>query len=123
LGHQTCRNNYSVLYQRVPKLFAELASAAATDAMHEFLRSLGSVQLLIIDDCGLSPVDADARHDLPEFFEERYGRRSTISTSQFPVDKCHALIGDPTYADAIFDRAVHNAHRISPRCRFMDPRG
>lgn len=112
LGHQACRYNYSVLYQRVPKLFAELTLARGDGRYARILRSLGSVQLLIIDDFGLSPVDADARHDLLEILEERYGRRSTIITSQFPVDKWHALIGDPTYADAILDRIVHNAHRI-----------
>jgi DNA replication protein DnaC len=59
------------------------------------------------------PLDAAARHDLLEILEERYGRRSTIITSQIPVDKWHELIGDPTYADAILDRIVHNAHRIN----------
>lgn len=112
MGHQACRDNYSVLYQRVPKLFTELALARGDGRYARILRTLGSVQLLIIDDFGLAPVDADARHDLLEILEQRYGRRSTIITSQFPVDKWHALIGDPTYADAILDRIVHNAHRI-----------
>jgi DNA replication protein DnaC len=71
------------------------------------------VQLLIHDDWGLAPLDAAARHDLLEILEERYGRRSMIITSQIPVDKWHELIGDPTYADAILDRIVHNAHRIN----------
>jgi DNA replication protein DnaC len=61
---------------------------------------------------GLQPLDAQAPHDLLEIVEERYGRRSTIVTSQLPVDQWHALIGDPTYADAVLDRLVHNAHRI-----------
>ena len=77
------------------------------------LRALGGVQLLILDDWGLEPLDAAARHDLLEILEERYGRRSTIITSQIPLDKWHELIGDPTYADAILDRIVHNAHRIN----------
>jgi DNA replication protein DnaC len=77
------------------------------------LRALGGVQLLILDDWGLEPLDASARHDLLEILEERYGRHATIITSQIPVDKGHELIGDPTYADAILDRIVHNAHRIS----------
>jgi DNA replication protein DnaC len=67
---------------------------------------------LILDDWGLEPLTADARHDLLEILEERYGRRSTILTSQLPIDKWHAVIGDPTYADAILDRLVHNAQRI-----------
>jgi DNA replication protein DnaC len=68
--------------------------------------------LLILDDWGLEPLNAEARHDLLEIVEERYGRRSTILTSQLPIDKWHAVIGDPTYADAILDRLVHNAQRI-----------
>ena len=76
------------------------------------LRALGRVDLLIFDDWGLEPLDAAARHDLLEILEDRYGRRSTIVTSQLPVDQWHALIGDPTYADAVLDRLVHNAHRI-----------
>ena len=67
---------------------------------------------MILDDWGLEPLDTGARHDLYEILEERYGRRSTILTSQIPVDKWHAVIGDPTYADAILDRLVHNAYRI-----------
>ena len=76
------------------------------------MRSLTGVQLLILDDWGLEPLDDGARRDLYEILEERYGRRSTILTSQIPVDKWHKVIGDPTYADAILDRLVHNAHRI-----------
>jgi len=64
------------------------------------------------DDWGLEPLDAAARHDLLEILEERYGRRSTLITSQLPVDRWHEIIGDPAYADAILDRLVHNAHRI-----------
>jgi DNA replication protein DnaC len=112
LGHQACRDNYSVLYQRTPKLFTDLTLARGDGRYVRILRNLGRVQLLIIDDFGLAPVDASARHDLLEILEERYGRRSTIITSQFPVAKWHNLIGDPTYADAILDRIVHNAHRI-----------
>jgi DNA replication protein DnaC len=112
LGHQACRDNHSVLYQRVPRLFTDLALARGDGRYARILRSLGSVHLLIIDDFGLAPVDAAARHDLLEILEERHGRRSTIITSQFPVAKWHDIIGDPTYADAILDRIVHNAHRI-----------
>jgi DNA replication protein DnaC len=112
LGHKACRDNRSVLYQRVPKLFADLALARGDGRYARLLRALGGVQLLILDDWGLEPLDAAARHDLLEILEERHGRRSTIVTSQVPIDKWHELIGDPTYADAILDRIVHNAHRI-----------
>jgi DNA replication protein DnaC len=112
LGHRACRNNRSVLYQRVPKLFADLALARGDGRYARLLRALGGVQLLILDDWGLEPLDAAARHDLLEILEERHGRQSTIITSQLPVDKWHDVIGNPTYADAILDRLVHNAHRI-----------
>ncbi|MGY4627221.1 DNA replication protein DnaC [Bradyrhizobium sp. USDA 4486] len=85
---------------------------AATAAIPGLLRALGRVDLLILDDWGLEPLDAAARHDLLEILEDRYGHRSTIVTSQLPVGQWHALIGDPTYADAVLDRLVHNAHRI-----------
>jgi len=112
LGHRACRDNRSVLYQRVPKLLPELALARADGRHRRLLRSLTSPQVLILDDWGLAPLDAAARHDVLEILEDRYGRRSTIVTSQVPVDHWHQLIGDPTYADAILDRLVHNATRI-----------
>jgi DNA replication protein DnaC len=112
LGHRACRDNRSVLYQRVPKLFAELALARADGRHRRIMRSLTSPQVLILDDWGLEPLDAAARHDVLEILEDRYGRRSTIVTSQVPVEHWHQLIGDPTYADAILDRLVHNATRI-----------
>src|SRR5499425_2353581 len=113
LAHKACRDNRSVLYQRIPKLFADLALARGDGRYARILRALGGVQLLILDDWGLHPLDAAARQDILEILEERYGRRSTIITSQIPVDKWHELIGDPTYADAILDRIVHNAHRVN----------
>jgi DNA replication protein DnaC len=112
LGQKACRDNRSVLYQRVPKLFGDLALARGDGRYARIVRALGGVQLLILDDWGLEPLDAQARHDLLEILEERYGRRSTIITSQLPVENWHAVIGDPTYADAILDRLVHNAHRL-----------
>jgi DNA replication protein DnaC len=112
LGHKACRDSRSVLYQRIPKLFGDLALARGDGRYARLLRALGGVQVLILDDWGLEPLTADARHDLLEILEERYGRRSTILTSQLPIDKWHAVIGDPTYADAILDRLVHNAQRI-----------
>ena len=112
LGHKACRDNRSVLYQRIPRLFADLALARGDGRHLRLLRALGRVDLLILDDWGLEPLDAAARHDLLEILDDRYGRRSTIVTSQLPVDRWHHLIGEPTYADAILDRLVHNAHRL-----------
>jgi len=113
LGHKACRDNRSVLYQRAPKLFADLALARGDGRYARLCRALFGVQLLILDDFALEPIDAQARHELLEIAEERYGRRSTLIASQLPVDQWHDIIGDPTYADAILDRLVHNAHRIS----------
>jgi DNA replication protein DnaC len=112
LGNKACRDNRSVLYQRVPRLFTDLALARGDGRHLRLLRALGRADLLILDDWGLEPIDAAARHDLLEILEDRYGRRSTIVTSQVPVDRWHALIGDPTYADAVLDRLVHNAYRL-----------
>jgi len=113
LGHKACRDNRSVLYRRVPKLFSDLALARGDGRYARIVRTLGSVQLLILDDWGLEPLDAQGRHDLLEILEERYGRRSTIITSQLPIENWHQVIGDPTYADAILDRLVHNAQRLN----------
>ena len=113
IGLQACRDNRSVLYTRVPKLFADLALAHLDGRYLRLMRSLGKVKLLILDDWGLEPLDAQQRHDLMEILEERYGRGATLITSQVPVDRWHDIIGDPTYADAILDRLVHNAHRIA----------
>lgn len=112
LGHKACRDNQSVLYQRVPRSFEDLALGRGDGRHPRLLKSLGRADLLILDDWGLEPLDAGARHDLLEILEERYGRRSTMITSQLPVDRWHDIIGDPTYADAILDRLIHNAHRI-----------
>ena len=76
------------------------------------MRALGGVKLLILDDWGLEPLGPEQRHDMLEIVEDRYGRGSTLITSQIPVDRWHDLIGEPTLADAILDRIVHNAHRL-----------
>jgi len=112
LGHKVCRDNRSVLYHRVPRLFDALALARGDGRLDRLLRSLARVELLILDDWGLSPLTADQRRDLLEILEDRHGRGSTMVTSQLPVEHWHEIIGDPTIADAILDRLVHNAHRL-----------
>jgi DNA replication protein DnaC len=112
IGHKACRDNRSVLYARFPRLLEDLALARGDGRIAARLKSLAQVELLILDDWGLQPLDAQARHDLLEILEDRYGRKSTIVTSQLDVASWHHAIGDPTYADAILDRLVHNAHRI-----------
>ncbi|MGP8025389.1 MAG: IS21-like element helper ATPase IstB [Acidocella sp.] len=112
IGHNACRNNRSVLYTRLPRLIEELALAKGDGRIAARMKSLAKVDLLILDDWGLEPLDGNARHHLLEIIEDRYGRRSTLVTSQLPIARWHELIGDPTYADAILDRLVHNAHRL-----------
>jgi len=112
LGHKACRDNRSVLYTRLPRLIDELALAKGDGRIAARLKSFARVDLLILDDWGLEPLDGNARHHLLEILEDRYGQRSTLVTSQLPIARWHEMIGDPTYADAILDRLVHNAHRI-----------
>jgi DNA replication protein DnaC len=113
LGHKACRDGRSVFYQRVPRLFEALALARGDGRHARLLKTLGRVDLLILDDWGLSVLTANQRIDLLEILEDRQGRGSTIVTSQLPVDQWHDVIGDPTLADAILDRLVHNAHRLT----------
>jgi DNA replication protein DnaC len=121
IGHKACRDNRSVLYHRWPKLCGDLVLARGDGRHPRLIKALGRADLLILDDFGLAPLDAGARHDLLEILEERYGRRSTIVTSQLPLSAWHEVIGDPTYADAIVDRlaqcASHRTHRREPAPR------
>src|SRR5438132_7752199 len=112
LGHKACRDNRSVLYQRAPRMFGDLALARGDGRYPRLMRALGGVKLLILDDWGLEPLGAEQRHDMLEIVEERSGRGATLITSQIPVDRWHDLIGEPTLADAILDRIIHNAHRL-----------
>lgn len=112
IGHKACRDNRSVLYTRLPRLIDELALAKGDGRIANRMKSLARVDLLILDDWGLEPLDGNARHHLLEILQDRYGCRSTMVTSQLPVARWHELINDPTYADAILDRLVHNAHRL-----------
>src|ERR1019366_1998223 len=112
LGDKACRDNLSVLYQRCPRLFAALALARGDGRYARLMRQLARVDLLILDDWGPEPLTAEQRRDLLEIVEDRYSARSLIITSQVPVDHWYEIVGDPTLADAILDRVVHNAHRI-----------
>ena len=115
LGQKACRDNRSVLYQRIPKMFADLALGRGDGRYPRLMRAIAGVKLLILDDWGLVPLGPEQRRDLLEIVEERYGRGATLITSQIPVDRWHDLIGDPTLADAILDRVIHNAHRLQLR--------
>jgi len=112
LGHKACRDNRSVAYHRVPRLLEALALARGDGRHGRLLKAIGRVQLLILDDWGLAPLSSEQRRDLLEIMDDRHGRGSTIVTSQVPLDHWHEVIGDPTIADAVLDRLVHNAHRL-----------
>lgn len=112
LGHKACRDGRAVAYHRVPRLFEALAIAKGDGRHARLLKSLAKIDVLILDDWGLGILAPTERRDLLEILEDRHGRGSTIVTSQLPVDHWHEAIGDPTLADAILDRLVHNAHRL-----------
>ena len=112
IGHKACRDGRSVLYQRVPRLFEDIALARGDGRYARLLKKLARVELLILDDWGLAILGAAERRDLLEILEDRNGRGSTVVTSQLPVEHWHEAVGDPTLADAILDRLVHNAHRL-----------
>ena len=113
LGHKACRDDRSVSYQRVPRLFDALALARGDGRHARLLKSLARVELLILDDWGLATLTQDQGRDLLEIVDDRHNRGSTIVTSQLPVDHWHEVIANPTVADAILDRLVHNAHRLT----------
>ena len=112
LGQKACRDGRSVIYHRVPRLFEALALARGDGRYGRLLKSLARVQLLILDDWGLSTPTEPEQRDLLEILEDRHQRVSTIVTSQVPVEQWCEIIGNPTRADAILDRLVHNAHRL-----------
>ena len=112
LAHKACRDGHTALYKRAPRLFNELSLARADGSYGKLLQKLARVQLLVIDDWGISALEEMERRDFLEILEDRYKNSSTIMTSQVPINKWHDTIGDPTLADAILDRVVHNAHKI-----------
>lgn len=113
LGQKACRDDRSVLYKRVTKMFGELEMGRADGRYPRLFKALTKVDLLILDDWGPERLTPDQRSDLMEVVEDRYQNASIMITSQLPLEKWHDVIGDPTFADAILDRIVHNAHRLS----------
>jgi DNA replication protein DnaC len=112
LAQQACRKGYRALYRRVPRIFDEILLARADGTYPRWLAKVARFDVLVLDDWGLVPLAESERRDLLEIMEDRYGNRSTILTSQMPVDQWHDQVGDPTIADAFCDRLLHNAHRI-----------
>jgi DNA replication protein DnaC len=112
LAQRACREGSSSLYRRVPRLLNELVIARADGSLTRLFAKLARTHVLVLDDWGLAPLQDQERRDLLEVLEERHAVRSTVITAQLPVKDWHRAIGDPTIADAILDRLVHNAHRI-----------
>ncbi len=112
IGNSACRSEIKTMYVRLPRLLQEIRIARADGTYINILKRLSKIALLIIDDWGLAPFSDIEGRDFLEVMEDRYNIRSTMIVTQFPVDKWHEIIGDPTIADAICDRLVHNAYHI-----------
>ena len=113
LANRACRMGFSSFYIRIPRLFQELAIARADGSYPKIMGKLLKAKVLVIDDLGLAPMSAYERQDLLEVIEDRHGIASTIVATQLPVESWHDNIADPTIADAILDRLIHNAHKIN----------
>ena len=113
LAHSACRHGHSASYRRLPRLLTVLDIARADGSYPKLLASLAKTEVLVIDDFGLAKLSAENRRDLLEITEDRYGIRSTVITSQLPVENWHDIIGDPTLADAILDRLVHSSYQLN----------
>ena len=113
LGQSACRHGLTVRYHRLPRLLQELGLARADGSYGNLLATLAKTDLLLLDDWGLAPLADRERRDLLEVLEDRSGCRATLVTSQLPIDHWHESIGDPTFGDAILDRLVHQAHRLT----------
>ena len=111
-AQKACREGFSALYLRTTKLFEDLSLAKGDGRYLKLLTSYARTDLLVLDDYGLLELNQEQRHDLLEILEDRHGLKSTLVTSQLPVEHWHEQIGDPTLADAILDRLVHSAHKI-----------
>lgn len=122
LAQKACRDGYSVFYARAQALFRDLGLARADGSLRHMLARLGRINVMVIDDWAMAPMTEAERRDFWEICEERYQRRSMILTSQVPITGWHEQIGDPTLADGILDRLVHNAHRIEMKGESMRKR-
>jgi DNA replication protein DnaC len=113
LAQQACREGYTARYLRLPRLLQELTFAKGDGRYGKLLTDFAKTDVLVLDDWGLAPLTADQRRDLLELIEDRHNSRSTVVTSQLPVAHWHDYLGDPTLADAILDRLVHNAYKLT----------
>src|SRR5262245_16373817 len=122
LGHKACREGYTVLYLRLPRLLQELPLAKGDGRYPKLMASLAKTALLILDDWGLASLSDENRRDVLALLEDRHGRSATMVTSQFPVEHWHEALGNPTLADAILDRLLHNAYKMTLRGESMRKR-
>ena len=113
LARKACEHSFSARHYRLPRLLTELSIARAQGTLRTKFASLARIDLLILDDWLLAPLELSERRDLLELMDDRYDKRSVIVCTQLPVEKWHSVIGDPTLADAILDRLVHNAYKFS----------
>jgi DNA replication protein DnaC len=123
LAHQACRVGLNVLYVRLSRFLPDLVIAKADGRYPKLMASMAKTSLLVLDDFGSARLNEEPRRDLLDILDDRYGSRATLVTSQFPVEKWHELIGDPTLADAILDRLVHNAYKLHLTGESMRKRG
>jgi DNA replication protein DnaC len=112
LAHKACRAGNRVLYFYAPKLFRALTTAAADGSLPNLLKKIAKAPVLVVDDWGMAKIEERQYREFLEILDDRHGAGSTLMTSQFPVNSWHEAIPDPTVADAILDRLIHNAHRI-----------
>jgi len=119
LAEKACRDGFTALYTRAAQLFRDLALARADGSLRTLLARWARLDVLVVDDWAMTPLADIERRDFLEICEDRYQRHSMILTSQLPVAKWHEQIGDPTLADSILDRLVHNAHRLEMRGESM----
>jgi DNA replication protein DnaC len=112
LAQQACRQGFSALYVRLPRLFEELRIAHGDGSFTRKLAALARTDVLLLDDWGVNPLTQPERSDLLEILDDRVATRSTIVTSQLPVEHWHEYLADPTLADAILDRIVHQSHKL-----------
>jgi DNA replication protein DnaC len=113
LAHKACREGYSSLYLRVPRFLQDLLISKGDGRFGRLLTSIAKTNLLLLDDWGMSKLTIEQSRDLLELIDDRHGTKSTLITTQFPVDHWHEIIGDPTLADAILDRIIHDAYKIN----------
>lgn len=113
MAQKACREGHAALYLRLPRLLQDIALSKGDGSYNKLVNRIAKTDVLVLDDWGLATLLPEQRRDLLEILEDRHGSRSTIVTSQLPVDQWHASIGDATLADALMDRLVHNAYKLN----------